>query len=174
MTLAQLARRTELDNATTEQTVADLAAADEARTLRSYVGSVQEIERLTSDLLRALREHHQSDPGAMGLRTSDLAHSLDAPADAIGELAAAAAARGLVRLEGPRIVLAGHTVELTEAERHAAPRLLARLDQGGPTPPSLSEALKATGGSRRLAAALAQDGRLVMLAPGYRALARHL
>ena len=165
VTLAQLARRTELDNATTEQNVADLAAANEVRTLRSYVGSVQEIERLTSDLLRALREHHQSDPGAMGLRTSDLAHSMDAPADAIGELAAAAAARGLVRLEGPRIVLAGHTVELTEAERHAAPRLLARLDQGGPTPPSLSEALKATGGSRRLAAALAQDGRLVMLAP---------
>ena len=165
VTLAQLARRTELDNATTEQKLADLAAANEVRTLRSYVGSVQEIERLTSDLLSALREHHQSDPGAMGLRTSDLAHSMDAPADAIGELAAAAAARGLVRLEGPRIVLAGHTVELTEAERHAAPRLLARLDQGGSTPPSLSEALTSTGGSRRLAAALAQDGRLVMLAP---------
>ena len=165
VTLAQLARRTELDNATTEQKLADLAAANEVRTLRSYVGSVQEIERLTSDLLSALREHHQSDLGAMGLRTSDLAHSMDAPADAIGELAAAAAARGLVRLEGPRIVLAGHTVELTEAERHAAPRLLARLDQGGSTPPSLSEALTSTGGSRRLAAALAQDGRLVMLAP---------
>ena len=165
VTLAQLARRTELDNATTEQAIADLAAAHEARTLRSYVGSVQEIERLTSDLLSALRAHHESDPGALGLRTSDLAHSLDAPADAIGELAAAAATRGLVRLEGPRIVLAGHTVELTEAERHAAPRLLARLDQGGSTPPSLSEALTATGGSRRLTAALAQDGRLVMLAP---------
>ncbi|MDE2769403.1 MAG: selenocysteine-specific translation elongation factor [Chloroflexota bacterium] len=165
VTLAQLARRTELDNATTEQAIADLAAAHEARTLRSYVGSVQEIERLTSHLLSALRAHHESDPGALGLRTSDLAHSLDAPADAIGELAAAAATRGLVRLEGPRIVLAGHTVELTEAERHAAPRLLARLDQGGSTPPSLSEALTATGGSRRLTAALAQDGRLVMLAP---------
>ena len=165
VTLAQLARRTELDSATTEQTIADLTAADEARTLRSYVGSVQVIERLTSDLLSALRAHHESDPGAIGLRTTDLALAMDAPADAIGELAAAAAAKGLVRLEGPRMVLAGHTVELTEAEKHAAPRLLAHLDQGGSTPPSLSQALTATSGSRRLAAALTQDGRLVLLAP---------
>ena len=165
VTLAQLARRIELDSATTEQTVADLAAAGEAWTLRSFVGSVQVIERLTSELLSTLREHHESDPGAMGLRTSDLARSMDAPAEAIGELAAAAAAQGSVRLEGPHVVLAGHTVVLTEAEQRTALRLLAHLDHGGSTPPSLGEALTATSGSRRLAAALAQDGRLVMLAP---------
>ncbi|MDE2919157.1 MAG: selenocysteine-specific translation elongation factor [Chloroflexota bacterium] len=165
VTLARLARRTELDSATTERTIAELTAADEVRSLRSYVGSVQVIERLTLDLLSALRAHHESDPGAIGLRTSDLARTMDAPADAIGELAAVAATEGQVRLEGPRVVLAGHTAELTEAEEHTAQRLLAHLDQGGLTPPSLNEALTATGGNRRLAAALAQDGRLVLLAP---------
>ena len=165
VTLAQLARRTELDSATAEQTVADLTAAGEVRTLRGYVGSVQMIESLTSELLSALRAHHERDPAATGLRTSDLARTMDAPADAVGELAAAAAAEGLVRLEGPRVALADHKVELNEAEQRAALRLLAELDRGGSTPPSLTEALTATGGSRRLAAALGQDGRLVQLAP---------
>ena len=165
VTLAQLARRTELDNATTERTVADLTAADEARTLRSYVGSVQVIERLTSDLLSALREHHESDPAAAGLRPSNLARTIDAPADAIGELAATAAVDGLIRLDGPRLSLAGHRIELGQSEERTANRLLARLDQGGSTPPSLTEALAATGGTRRLASALALDGRLVLLAP---------
>ena len=164
VTLAELARRTELDSETTAQTVTDLTAAGEARTLRSYVGSVQVIENLTSELLSALRTHHESDPGAAGLRTSDLARTMDAPADAVGELAAEAAARGAVRLDGPRVALAGHSVELTEAEQRAAGRLLAQLDQGGSTPPSLALALTAAGGTPRLASALAQDGRLVLLA----------
>ena len=164
VTLAELARRTELDSETTAQTVTDLTAGGEARTLRSYVGSVQVIENLTSELLSALRTHHESDPGAAGLRTSDLARTMDAPADAVGELAAEAAARGAVRLDGPRVALAGHSVELTEAEQRAAGRLLAQLDQGGSTPPSLALALTAAGGTPRLASALAQDGRLVLLA----------
>ncbi len=164
VTLAELARRTELDSETTAQTVTDLTAGGEARTLRSYVGSVQVIENLTSELLSALRTHHESDPGATGLRTSDLARTMDAPADAVGELAAEAAARGAVRLDGPRVALAGHRAELTEAEQRAADRLLAQLDQGGSTPPSLALALTAAGGTPRLASALAQDGRLVLLA----------
>lgn len=164
VTMAQLARRTELDSAATEETVADLTAAGEVRTLRSYLGSVPVIEQLTADLLSALRTHHESDPGAVGLRTSDLARTLDVPADAVGELAAAAAAEGSVRLEGPRVSLAGHTVELSESEQRTAHRLLAQLDQGGSTPPSLAQALTAAGGTPRLASALAQDGRLVLLA----------
>ena len=165
VTLDTLARRTELDPPTLEQAVADLTAAGRIRTLRSYAGSVRLIERLTSELLQALRAHHESDPGAAGLRISDLARTLDAPADAIGELAAAAAAQGSVRLDGPRVTLAGHKVELTEAEQRTARRLLDQMDRGGSTPPSLTEALQASGGTRRLAAALAQNGRLVRLAP---------
>ena len=165
VTLADLARRTELDSATTKQTVADLTAAGEVRMLRNYVGSVQVIERLTSELLRALGSHHESDPGAVGLRTSDLVRTMVAPADAIGELAAVAAAEGLVRLEGPRVALAGHNVELSADEERAALRVLTHLDEGGSTPPPLTEALAAGGGTRRLATALAQDGRLVLLAP---------
>ncbi|MCY3958822.1 MAG: selenocysteine-specific translation elongation factor [Chloroflexi bacterium] len=164
-TLAQLARRTELDSPTAAQAVADLTAAGEVRELRRYVGRVRVIERLISVLVGALRAHHESDPGAMGLRTSDLARSMDAPADAIGELLVVAAARGAVRLEGPRAVLASHTVELSEAEQAAARRLVAQLDKGGSAPPSLTEALTVSGATRRLAAALAQDGRLVLLAP---------
>ena len=165
VTLDDLARRTELDRQTTAQTVADLAAAGEVRTLRNYVGSVQVIQSLYSELLAALRAHHESDPGAVGLRASALARTLDAPADAVAELAAIAAAKGSVRLDGPRVALAGHNIELSAAEQRAALRLLAHLDQGGSTPPSLTEALTASGGTRRLAAALAQDGRLVLLAP---------
>ncbi len=165
VTLADLARRTELDSATTKQTVADLTAAGEVRMLRNYVGSVQVIERLTSELLSALGSHHESDPGAAGLRTSDLVRTMDAPADAIGELAAVAAAEGSVRLEGPRVSLAGHTVELNAAEERAALRVLTYLDEGGSMPQPLTEALAAGGGTRRLATALAQDGRLVLLAP---------
>ncbi len=164
VTMAQLARRTELDSATTEQTLADLTAAGEVRTLRSYLGSVPVIEQLTADLLSALRTHHESDPGAVGLRSSDLARTLDLSADAVGELAAAAAAEGSVRLEGPRVSLAGHTVELSESEQRTAHRLLAQLDEGGATPQALAQALTAAGGTPRLASALAQDGRLVLLA----------
>jgi selenocysteine-specific elongation factor len=165
LTLAELARRTELDSGTTEQTVSDLTAGGEVRTLRSYVGSVQVIERLISELLTALRAHHESDPGEAGLKTSDVARILDAPAEAVGEIAAAAAAQGTLRLDGPRMSLAGHRVELTSSEKRAAGQLIARLDQGGSIPPSLTEALTATGGTRRLVAALAQDGQLVLLAP---------
>ena len=165
VTLAQLARRTELDSATAEQTVADLTAAGEVRTLRSYVGSVQMIESLTSELLSTLPGPPRVRSGGDGPQAVRPCPDDDAPADAVGELAAAAAAEGLVRLEGPRVALAGHTVELNEAEQRVALRLLAELDRGGSTPPSLTEALTATGGSRRLAAALGQDGRLVQLAP---------
>ena len=165
VTLADLARRTELDSQTAAQTVADLTMAGEMRSLGSYLGSMQVIERLTAELLGALRAHHDSDPGAAGPGTSDLARMMDTPADAIGELAAAAAAEGSVRLDGPRMALADHQVQLNPAEQRAAPRLLAQLDQGGSAPPSLSEALAASGGTRRLAAALAQDGQLVLLAP---------
>ena len=160
-----LSRRTELDGETLERAVAELTAAGEARALRSYTGSVQVIERLTSALLAALRAHHESDPGAAGLRSSDLARTLDLPANAVAELAAAAAGGGSVRIDGPRIALAGHRVELDEAEKRTARRLLAQLDRGGSAPPSLTEALTASGGTPRLAAALAQDGRLVSLAP---------
>ncbi|MDE2904008.1 MAG: selenocysteine-specific translation elongation factor [Chloroflexota bacterium] len=160
-----LARRTELDRETLERAVGELTAAGEAGALRSYLGSNQVIDRLTSALLAALREHHESDPGAAGLRSSDLARTLDLPANAVAELAAAAAGDGSVRIDGPRIALAGHRVELSEAEKQTALRLLARLDQGGSAPPSLTEALTASGGTARLAAALAQDGRLVVLAP---------
>ncbi len=164
VTMAQLARRTELDSAATEETVADLTAAGEVRTLRSYLGSVPVIEQLTAELLSALRTHHESDPGAVGLPSSEVARTMDLPADAVSELAAAAAAEGSVRLEGPRVSLAGHTVEMSESEQRTAHRLLAHLDQGGSTPPSLAEALTAAGGTPRLASALAQDGRLVVLA----------
>ena len=163
--LDRLARRTELDSETVEQTIADLTAAGDVQTLRHFVGSVQVIERLTSQLLAVLRAHHESDPGAAGLRVTDLARTLESPADAVAELAAAAADQGSVSLDGPRVALAGHTVELNEAEQRAAPRLLDHLDQGGSTPASLSEALNATSGTQRLATALAQDGRLVLLAP---------
>ena len=87
------------------------------------------------------------------------------PDEAVAELAAAAAAAGTVRLDGPRAALAGHTVELSAAQERLARRLLAQLDSGGAVPPSLGQALTASGGTRRLAAALAQDGRLVLLAP---------
>lgn len=160
-----LARRTELDSEALARAVADLTAAGEVRTLRNHVGSAQVVERLTSDLMAALRAHHESDPGAVGLRSSDLARTLDLPANAVAELAAAAAAEGAVRLDGPRVALAGHKVELSEGEQRAALRLLTQLDMGGSTPPSLTEALTAAGGTRRLAAALAQDERLVLLAP---------
>lgn len=160
-----LARRTELDGEALARAVADLTAAGDVRTLRNYLGRVDVVERLTSDLMAALRAHHESDPGADGLRSSELARTLDLPANAVAELAAAAAADGSVRLDGPRVVLAGHRVELNEAENRAALRLLAQLDQGGSAPPSLAEALSATGVSKRLATALAQDGRLVLLAP---------
>jgi len=165
VTPGDLSRRTELDTETLERAVAELTAAGEAGVLRSYLGSTQTIVRLTSALLAALRKHHESDPGAAGLRSSDLARTLDLPANAVAELAAAAAAGGSVHIDGPCIALAGHRVELNEAEKRTALRLLARLDHGGSAPPSLTEALTASGGTPRLAAALAQDGRLVLLAP---------
>ena len=165
LTTGDVARRTELDAPTVERTLAALTASGETRTLANLTGSVQVIDRLTSELLATLRAHHESDPGAAGLRVADLTRTLETPVHVVAELAAAAAEAGSVRLDGPRIALAGHRVELNEAEQRAAPRLLAHLDEGGPTPPSLAEALAATGATPRLAAALAQDGRLVLLAP---------
>ena len=165
VTMNDLARRTELDSPTAARTVADLTESGDVRTLRAYVGSVQVIERLTAALLAALRAHHQQDPGASGLRIPELALTLEAPTDAVAELAAAAAAAGTVRLDGPRVSLAGHKFKLSEAEERAAQRLLTRLDQGGSAPPSLTEALTLSGGTGRLATALAEDGRLVLLAP---------
>ena len=165
VTMDALARRTELDSQTAAQTVADLTESGEARMLRTYAGSVQVVERLTAALLAALRAHHERDPGAPGLRVSELARALETPDEAVAELAAAAAAAGTVRLDGPRAALAGHTVELSAAQERLARRLLAQLDSGGAVPPSLGQALTASGGTRRLAAALAQDGRLVLLAP---------
>ena len=165
LTLDELARRTELDRQTADQTVADLTVTGEARTLRTYVGSVQVVEELTAALLAALRRHHQRDPGAAGLSISDLARIMETPTAAVAELAAAAAEAGTVRLDGPRVALASHKVELNEAEERTAQRLLTRLDQGGSAPPSLTEALTLSGGTRRLATVLAQDGRLVLLAP---------
>ena len=165
VTLDDLVRRTELDRRTVERTVADLTSAGDAKTLRTYVGGVQVVDELTATLLAALRAHHERDPGAAGLTTSDLARTLDSPRDAVAELAAVAAAAGTVRLDGPRVALAGHRIELSAADQQAAQRLLAELDRGGAAPPSLAEALAASGATRRLATALAQDGRLVLLAP---------
>lgn len=165
VTPVDLARRTELDGKALARAVVELTAAGDVRTLRSHIGSAEVVERLTSDLMAELRAHHESDPAARGLRPSELARTMNATTDAIGELATVAATDGLVRLDGPRVALADHKVELSKAEQRAATRLLAILDQGGSTPPSLAEALSATGGSKRLATALAQDGRLVLLAP---------
>ena len=165
VTLDDLTRRTELDRQTAERTVTELGSAREVRTLRTHIGSVEVIDRLTAALLSALRTHHERDPGSPGLRMSDLARTLDTAPAAVAELAGAAAMAGAIRLNGPRVALADHRVELNAAEERTANRLLSQLDQGGPAPPSLTEALAAVGATRRLATALAQDGRLVLLAP---------
>ncbi len=160
---AEIARRAELDEAVVQHTVAQLQAAGELHALRTCVGAPEVVAHARRDLREALRVYHAHDPGAEGLTIAELGRRVGLPPAAAAELVAVETAAGTLRTHAARVSLAAHQTRLDPAEEQAARRLLAELDAGGFSPPSLKAALAASGASDRVAAALARDGRLILL-----------
>ncbi len=72
-------------------------------------------------------------------------------------------AKGLVVVEGPRLKLAGHSVELSDADQSMASIILERLFKAGLSPPANAELLEGLGPSQELLALLLERQEIVRI-----------
>jgi selenocysteine-specific elongation factor len=146
--------------------------------------SFDELAATVRETLKRYHDQHPMRPGldaaqvrsAMLARQPALAASLEG--GLAGDVLVALEAEGVIAREANAVRLAGHRVTLGEGEADAR-RLVAALEAGEPSPPTVSD-LAALGFSRELVDACVRTGRLVriseelVLTPGFAARAEEV
>ncbi len=105
------------------------------------------VEQMAAHLEQELSRWHKAHPLGTGAPRRTLHRGLVAglEARAFEALVERVSQEGRVVLDGPRVALAGHKVELSEADQAAIDALMKRLGEAGLAPPATQEILEGSG-----------------------------
>ena len=123
--------------------------------------STDQLERLQADLLHTLEVFHQQNPLQLGMPRERLRTENDLPAELFDALVAQLSANDEVIAENAFVRMAGHTIQLTDAQQAKVDSLLRAFATRPYTPPSVKESQDITG--EDLVTVLVQTGRLAQL-----------
>jgi selenocysteine-specific elongation factor len=109
--------------------------------------SEQRIEQMSTNLEQGLAQWHAAHPLGTGAPRRTLHRGALAGLDAraFEALVERVSGEGRVVLDGPRVALAGHRVELSEADQASIDALMQRLAAAGLAPPATPELLEGSG-----------------------------
>lgn len=138
------------------------AAPPDAVDTPSFLLDAGHASALRDRALTIAAERAAADPLAPGLAPAELFSALGVGDELGTELVQRWVGEGALDRSGPHLRLPGTGDALPPAQRRTADEALARLREGGASPPSPDEA----GLSRELARALERTGELVFVAPG--------
>ena len=123
--------------------------------------STDQLERLQADLLHTLEVFHQQNPLQLGMPRERLRTENDLPAELFDALVTQLSANGEIIAENAFVRMAGHTIQLTDAQQAKVDSLLRAFATRPYTPPSVKESQDITG--EDLVTVLVQTGRLAQL-----------
>ena len=141
------------------------AVPEGAVELGGSIGAPGQVQRMEQELLDSLTAWHQEHPLAMGAPKRSLHRGGLSGLDsrAFEDLLLFMESKQLVVVEGPRLKLAGHSVELSDADQSMASVILERLAKAGLSPPANAELLEGLGPAQELLALLLERHEIVRI-----------
>lgn len=162
--LDELARRTQLSDIEFKRVIKSLERSNDLRVLGAFVVATTVVTARVKTLVEDVGRYHEQNPTGGGLAIGELARLLNLPDAVVMELVLVQANEGRLRLDGSLVSDAQHQFQLDAKDEVIAQRLLATLDAGAASPPSLSEALRKSGAGQHVVDVLIAERRLIILA----------
>jgi selenocysteine-specific elongation factor len=136
------------------------AGSLQARRSGDWIWSAEHWSALSERVRATLAEYHTAHPLRTGMPREELRSRAGVPAAAFGAALRAWVEDGLVAERGSELALSGHRVAVEEQDGPAS-RMLAELSRTPFAPPSLAEAMQASGATAEMVRALERRGDLV-------------
>lgn len=145
VTLAELVRQSNLDEATTMAALQQLEDEEQVIRLDQYLLSTPRWQQLIDRLATVVADYHREFPLRLGILREELRSRLQLKTPLFNSLLSRAAAEGIVVESKTLIHAPGHAIRFNPDQQQRADELLRRFTDAGVNSPSVKEARAAVG-----------------------------